>query len=186
LPLVREVGPRLALFDAFYRSGALVFGGGHVVLPLLNEAFVGSGWISRDDFLAGYGAAQATPGPLFSFGAYLGAMATPSPGTSGAALGITGIFLPAMLLLLGALPFWRIVCTRADTRAVMMGINAAVVGVLGAALCNPVWSSSVGSIGDAVLAVVGFLLLVIARVPPVSVVVLTTAGAMALSTYAAV
>ena len=144
LPIVQSIEgtPGVALFDAFYRSGALVFGGGHVVLPLLREAFVGPGWISDDTFLAGYGAAQAVPGPLFTFAAYLGAVVKPSPhGVAGAALGLIGIFLPGILILLGALPFWETFRQRAGAQAVMRGINAAVVGLLGAALYNPVWTS---------------------------------------------
>src|ERR1700761_4118342 len=139
LAAVLVLGGRLSsqgfdLFAAFYRSGALVFGGGHVVLPLLREAFVGPGWISDDAFLAGYGAAQAVPGPLFTFSAYLGALVTPQPhGLAGAALGLFGIFLPGILILLGTLPFWDSFRTRPDAQAVMRGVNAAVVGLLGAA-----------------------------------------------------
>src|SRR6202034_2314969 len=131
----------LALFDAFYRSGALVFGGGHVVLPLLRGAFVTPGWVSDNIFLAGYGAAQAVPGPLFTFAAYLGDVVGPSPhGIAGAALGLFGIFLPGMLVLIGALPFWDSFRRREDAQAVMRGVNAAVVGLLGAALYNPLWT----------------------------------------------
>ena len=134
----------IALFDAFYRSGALVFGGGHVVLPLLRDAFVTPGWMSDDAFLAGYGAAQAVPGPLFTFAAYLGTVVAPEPhGLAGAVLGLVGIFLPGMLVLLGALPFWDSFRRRAGAQAMMRGVNAAVVGVLGAALYNPVWTTTV-------------------------------------------
>jgi len=134
----------VALFEAFYRSGALVFGGGHVVLPLLREAFVTPGWVSDDAFLAGYGAAQAVPGPLFTFAAYLGAVVSPSPhGLSGATLGLIGIFLPGVLILMGTLPFWETFRKRAGAQAVMRGVNAAVVGLLGAGLYNPLWTSSV-------------------------------------------
>ena len=143
------------LFAAFYRSGALVFGGGHVVLPLLREAFVAPGWIGDDAFLAGYGAAQAVPGPLFTFSAYLGAMVTPQPhGIAGAALGLLGIFLPGILILIGTLPFWNAFRSRAGAQAAMRGVNAAVVGVLGAALYNPVWTSSVKAPGDFAVALV--------------------------------
>jgi chromate transporter len=134
----------VALFEAFYRSGALVFGGGHVVLPLLREAFVTPGWVSDDAFLAGYGAAQAVPGPLFTFAAYLGAVVDTSPhGVPGAILGLIGIFLPGMLILVGTLPFWDGFRKRDGAQAVMRGVNAAVVGLLGAALYNPLWVSSV-------------------------------------------
>ena len=148
LPLLRDLyhSQALALFDAFYRSGALVFGGGHVVLPLLREAFVTPGWVSDDAFLAGYGAAQGIPGPLFSFAAYLGAVVRPAPhGLAGAGLGLLGIFLPGMLVVIGALPFWNSLRQRAGAQAVMRGVNAAVVGLLGAALYNPIWTSSVGA-----------------------------------------
>src|SRR6202050_3266242 len=126
--------PDVALFDTFYRSGALVFGGGHVVLPLLRDAFVPPGWVSDSTFLAGYGAAQAVPGPLFTFAAYLGAVVGPTPhGIAGAVLGLIGIFLPGMLVLVGTLPFWDILRSRAGAQSAMRGITAAVVGLLGAA-----------------------------------------------------
>jgi chromate transporter len=169
----------VALFDAFYRSGALVFGGGHVVLPLLREAFVAPGWLSDDAFLAGYGAAQAVPGPLFTFSAYLGTMVLPEPHRlQGAALGLIGIFLPGMLILLGALPFWDSFRKRAGAQAVMRGVNAAVVGVLGAALYNPVWTTTVHTPRDFAVVLVGFVLLVVWRAPPLIVVIFSaTAGA---------
>ena len=184
LPILQsiEATPGVALFDAFYRSGALVFGGGHVVLPLLREAFVGPGWISDDTFLAGYGAAQAVPGPLFTFAAYLGAVVKPSPhGVAGAALGLIGIFLPGILILLGALPFWETFRKRAGAQAVMRGINAAVVGLLGAALYNPVWTSSVKTPGDFGVALVGFVLLTVWRAPPLLVVIVGGLGGIALA-----
>jgi chromate transporter len=165
------------LFAAFYRSGALVFGGGHVVLPLLRQAFVAPGWIGDDAFLAGYGAAQAVPGPLFTFSAYLGATVAPQPhGIKGAALGLFSIFLPGILILIGTLPFWDAFRARAGAQAAMRGVNAAVVGVLGAALYNPVWTSSVRTPGDLAVALVGFVLLISWRAPPL-VVVLFSAGA---------
>jgi chromate transporter len=167
----------LDLFAAFYRSGALVFGGGHVVLPLLREAFVTPGWIGDDAFLAGYGAAQAVPGPLFTFSAYLGALVTPQPhGVAGAALGLLGIFLPGILILIGTLPFWEAFRRRPGAQAAMRGVNAAVVGLLGAALYDPVWTSSVKAPGDFAVALVGFVLLVAWRAPPL-IVVLVSAGA---------
>ncbi len=172
----------LALFDAFYRSGALVFGGGHVVLPLLRDAFVTPAWVSDDTFLAGYGAAQAIPGPLFSFAAYLGAAAKPSPhGVAGATIGLIGIFLPGMLLLLGALPFWDALRTRVNAQAAMRGINAAVVGLLGAALYNPLWANSVKTPADVGLALIGFMLLAVWRTPPLCVVSFSALGGMALA-----
>jgi chromate transporter len=184
LPFHRELGlpAGVALFDAFYRSGALVFGGGHVVLPLLRDAFVAPGWVSDDTFLAGYGAAQAIPGPLFAFAAYLGAVVTTSPhGVAGAVLGLIGIFLPGMLLLLGALPFWGSLRTRAYAQAAMRGINAAVVGLLGAALYSPLWTSSVRTPGDFGLALVGFILLAVWRAPPLLVVLVGALGGIVLA-----
>ena len=173
LPVLRGLtgSSGVAHFDAFYRSGALVFGGGHVVLPLLREAFVTPGWISDDAFLAGYGAAQAVPGPLFTFAAYLGTVITPAPyGLAGAVLGLVGIFLPGMLLLLGVLPFWDSFRRRASAQAMMKGVNAAVVGLLGAALYNPVWTTTVHSPRDFGIALVGFFLLATWRAPPLLVV----------------
>ncbi|HXE01451.1 MAG TPA: chromate efflux transporter [Hyphomicrobium sp.] len=184
LPVLRGLGlwPGAALFEAFYRSGALVFGGGHVVLPLLREAFVTPGWISDDAFLAGYGAAQAIPGPLFSFAAYLGAVVRPSPhGLFGAALGLIGIFLPGLLILMGTLPFWDALRKRASARAVMRGVNAAVVGLLGAALYNPVWTSSVKLPGDFAIALVGFVILTVWRAPPIIVVLIGALGGIGLT-----
>jgi chromate transporter len=175
-------GAGVALFDAFYRSGALVFGGGHVVLPLLRQAFVTPGWVSDDAFLAGYGAAQAVPGPLFTFAAYLGAVARPSPhGVPGAVLGLIGIFLPGILVLLGTLPFWDTLRKRAGAQAMMRGVNAAVVGLLGAALYNPVWMSSVRTPGDFGVALVGFVLLTAWRAPPLVVVIVSAIGGVLLA-----
>jgi chromate transporter len=172
----------VALFEAFYRSGALVFGGGHVVLPLLREAFVTPGWVSDDTFLAGYGAAQAVPGPLFTFAAYLGFVVEPSPhGLPGAALGLFGIFLPGMLILIGALPFWDSFRKRESAQAVMRGVNAAVVGLLAAALYNPLWTTSVKTPGDFGIALVGFVLLTAWRVPPLVAVIVSALGGMALA-----
>ena len=171
-----------ALFDAFYRSGALVFGGGHVVLPLLREAFVTPGWVSDDTFLAGYGAAQSVPGPLFTFAAYLGTVVSVSPhGISGAVLGVIAIFLPGMLVLVGILPFWETFRKRADAQAIMRGVNAAVVGLLGAALYSPVWTGSIRSPGDFGIALVGFVLLTVWRAPPLVVVAVSAIGGMALA-----
>jgi chromate transporter len=183
LPVLRALGAShdIELFEAFYRSGALVFGGGHVVLPLLREAFVAPGWVTDDAFLAGYGAAQAVPGPLFSFAAYLGAIANPSAFLAAAALGLGGIFLPGMLVLVGTLPFWESLRRRAGARALMAGVNAAVVGILAAALYNPVWTSAVKSPADFGLALLGFVLLTVWRAPPLLVVIVTALGGVALA-----
>ncbi|MFI4868384.1 MAG: chromate efflux transporter [Steroidobacterales bacterium] len=184
LPLLRSLStsPGVALFDAFYRSGALVFGGGHVVLPLLRDAFVTPGWVSDDTFLAGYGAAQAVPGPLFTFAAYLGAIVGPSPhGWKGAALGLIGIFLPGGLILIGTLPFWDTLRKRAGAQAVMRGVNASVVGLLAAALYSPVWTSSVRSAADFGLALLGFMLLSVWRAPPLLVVLISALGGIAMA-----
>lgn len=183
LPMLRalSLGPEVALFEAFYRSGALVFGGGHVVLPLLRDAVVTPGWVSETTFLAGYGAAQAIPGPVFTFAAYLGAVATPVPGVVGAALALVGIFLPGILLLIGTLPFWDAFRLRTDAQAVVRGINAAVVGILGAALYSPLWISSVRNAGDASMVMVGFLLLTAWRTPPIVVVIMGAIAGLLLS-----
>jgi chromate transporter len=183
LPILRGlvIAQGIDLFEAFYRSGALVFGGGHVVLPLLREAFVAPGWVSDNSFLAGYGAAQAVPGPLFTFAAYLGAVVSPSPhGLTGAVLGLVGIFLPGVLILMGTLPFWETFRKRAGAQAMMRGVNAAVVGLLGAALYNPVWTSSVKTPGDFGIALVGFVLLTVWRAPPLVVVIIGALGGIAL------
>src|SRR5690606_17225319 len=169
-------------FDAFYRAGALVFGGGHVVLPLLEAETVAPGWVGRDDFLAGYGAAQAVPGPLFTFAAYLGAIMTPEPnGMAGAAIGLVAIFLPGFLLLIGALPFWDAFRTRPAAQAAMRGTNAAVVGILGAALYDPVWTSAIFGPRDFALALTGFVLLTVWNAPPWVVVVLVAGAGIGLA-----
>ncbi|MBR1206372.1 MULTISPECIES: chromate efflux transporter [unclassified Bradyrhizobium] len=176
LPLLARAWPGLGLFEAFYRSGALVFGGGHVVLPLLREAVVTPGWIGDDAFLTGYGAAQAVPGPLFTFAAYLGAVIG---GVPGAITGLLGIFLPGLLILLAALPFWDGFRKRPAAQAMMRGVNAAVVGILGAALYDPVWTSSVHRPLDFGIALSGFVLLTAWRAPPLVVVVLSAAAGIA-------
>ena len=171
----------LGLFDAFYRSGALVFGGGHVVLPLLRDAVVVPGWISDSSFLAGYGAAQAVPGPLFTFASFLGAAATiPPGGIPGAAIALIAIFLPGVLILMGALPFWEALRTRPRMQAAVQGINAAVVGLLGVALYNPVWTSAVAAPVDFVIATAAFVLLAAWRTPPLAVVLLCAVAGMAI------
>ena len=176
LPLAVRLWPGslLAMVDAFYRVGALVFGGGHVVLPLLQSAVVEPGWVSADAFLAGYGAAQAVPGPLFTFAAFLGAAMAPGWAGAGLALlGILGIFLPAFLLVAGALPWWAPLRQRAGARGVLAGVNAAVVGLLLAALYQPVATSALHSAADVALALVALAALLRWRVPPWAVVVAT-------------
>jgi chromate transporter len=164
-------------FDAFYRAGALVFGGGHVVLPLLQAAVTPPGWISNDAFLAGYGAAQAVPGPLFSFAAYLGAAMGPAPnGVVGAALCLVAIYLPSFLLIIGVLPFWTTLRQQPMVRAALRGVNASVVGLLIAALYHPVWTAGIVNAADYAIAIAAFLLLFMWRTPPWLVVVL---GALA-------
>ena len=163
----------LSRFDAFYRAGALVFGGGHVVLPLLKQAVVDPGWIDQNAFLAGYGAAQAVPGPLFTVSAFLGAaMRGPPDGVAGAALALVAIFLPGLLALLAALPFWSQLRARPSAQAAMRGANAAVVGILASALYNPVWTSAVLDPADFAAALTGFALLTAFRAPPILVVFL--------------
>jgi chromate transporter len=175
----------LAFLAAMYRSGALVFGGGHVVLPLLRAAVVDSGFVSDNAFLAGYGAAQAVPGPLFTFAAYLGAVAPASGGVLGAALALVAIFTPGMLILLGALPFWHALRIRPGARAAMAGVNAAVVALLASALYDPVWTSAVGSRADFAVAATGFAALVVWKAPPLAAVVLTAAAGVALKVFGA-
>lgn len=163
--------PIASAISTFYRAGALVFGGGHVVLPLLQAGVVPNGLISNDSFLAGYGAAQAVPGPLFTFAAYLGAVMAPPLGGWLGGLGLlVAIFVPAFLLVVGALPFWEALRQRDAVQRAMAGVNAAVVGVLGAALYDPVWTSAIHSRGDFGLALAAFGLLVYGRQSPVLVV----------------
>ncbi|ARP98356.1 chromate efflux transporter [Pseudorhodoplanes sinuspersici] len=182
LPLAAAAFPSqsLALFDSFYRAGSLVFGGGHVVLPLLQAEVVPPGWVSNDVFLAGYGAAQAVPGPLFTFAAFLGAAMGPQPnGWAGAALCLVAVFLPSFLLIVGALPFWNILRTRPAAQAALKGVNAAVVGLLLAALYHPVWTSGILSRWDFAVGAAAFLLLTMWKTPPWLVVVLCAiAGAI--------
>ena len=184
LPVLAASQPSLWLqaTAVFYKAGALVFGGGHVVLPLLQAGVVPPGWISNDAFLAGYGAAQAVPGPLFSFAAYLGAaMPAPLGGWAGGLALLVVIFVPAFLLVAGALPFWEALRQRDGVQRAMGGINASVVGVLGAALYDPVWTSAIHSRADFGLALAAFGLLVYARLPPVLVVALAAAAGWAMA-----
>jgi chromate transporter len=175
LPLLRAVtgSEGVAMVETYYRTGSLVFGGGHVVLPLLHAGVVDPGWVSEDRFLAGYGAAQAVPGPLFSFAAYLGAVSVPPlGGWSGGAIALVSIYLPSFLLIFGVLPYWDRLRQSASFRRALIGTNAAVVGLLAAALYRPIWTGAVESAADVVVVVVGLALLVIGRVPPIGVVVL--------------
>lgn len=179
--------PVVATLDAFYRAGALVFGGGHVVLPLLQSAVVPSGAVSNAQFLAGYGAAQAVPGPLFTFAAYLGAVMQPAVagigGWMGGAACLAAIFLPAWLLVVGALPFWDALRQRPAVQSALAGINAGVVGILLAALYDPVWTSAIHNRADFGLALAAFGLLVSARWSPVLVVALSAAAGWAMSAW---
>ncbi len=171
----------LALFDSFYRTGALVFGGGHVVLPLIEAEVVPPGWVSRDAFLAGYGAAQAVPGPLFTFSAYLGAVMEPRPNSwLGGMLCLVAVFLPSLLLVLGALPFWHRLRANASVRQALAGVNAAVVGLLLAALYDPGWVSAIRTSQDFALALAAFLLLAVLKASPWLVVIASAAGAVVL------
>ncbi len=175
----------LALISSFYRSGSLVFGGGHVVLPLLQQAVVPRGWIGNDAFLAGYGATQAVPGPLFTFAAYLGAAMKSAPnGWIGGLICLAAIYLPSFLLLLGALPFWDALRHRTAVQSALKGINATVVGILLGALYTPVWTGAIFSPADFGLGIVAFLLLVFWRTPPWLVVILGALGATTLSAVA--
>jgi chromate transporter len=181
LPLAGATAPHslLALAGIFYKAGALVFGGGHVVLPLLRDALVPQGWLSDNDFLAGYGVAQAIPGPLFTFSAYLGAaVAPPGAAVLWSAVALVFIFLPDILIALAGLPVWLWLGHHPAARAALAGINAAVVGVLGAALYNPIWLSAVGNGRDVAIALAGFLLLERWRVAPLAIVVFCVGAAL--------
>jgi chromate transporter len=187
LPLVAAASGdhTLQLIDSFYRSGSLVFGGGHVVLPLLQAEVVPPGWVTNDVFLAGYGAAQAVPGPLFTFAAYLGAAMGPAPnGWQGGMICLLAIFLPSFLLVTGTLPFWDVLRRRAATQSALRGVNAAVVGLLLAALYTPVWTSAIRGTADFALGIVAFLLLALWRVPPWAVVLFGAIAAAGLARLA--
>ncbi|KAA0546325.1 chromate transporter [Bacillus sp. BGMRC 2118] len=175
LPILREVTSIhwIAMFDSFYRSGSLVFGGGHVVLPLLEREFVPTGWLSEEAFLAGYGAAQAVPGPLFTFAAYLGAVMN---GWKGGILATVAIFLPAFLLILGALPFWDSLRRNPKVKGALMGVNAAVVGILISAFYQPIWTSSILAPMDFAFAAILFSMLVYWKLPPWVIVVTGAIG----------
>jgi chromate transporter len=180
--IVSSGNQAVSLFEAFYRSGALVFGGGHVVLPLLQAEVVTRHWVTNDAFLAGYGLTQAMPGPLFTFAAYLGAVMQPTPnGVAGSAIALVAIFLPGVLLVYGMLPFWDELRTGQTMQAAMRGAHAAVVGILGLALYNPIWTSAVLTPRDFALALGGFLLLTVWKTPPWVVVMALAAVATLLS-----
>jgi chromate transporter len=175
LPIARHVAPRepLAMFDSFFRAGALVLGGGHVVLPLLQSQVVPTGWVSNEQFLAGYGAAQAVPGPLFAFSAYLGAVMTIWPnGWVGAGWALVAIYLPSFLFVFAALPWWDTLRQVASLQAALRGINAGVVGILIAALYQPVWTSAIATAEDFAFALAAGALLMLWKVPPWLVVAL--------------
>jgi chromate transporter len=179
LPLLARISGdhAVALFDSFYRAGSLVFGGGHVVLPMLRAEVVPTGWLTDDEFLAGYGVAQAVPGPLFTFAAYLGTVAEGQPrGWLGGALALVAIFLPAFFLALGPLPFWSAWRQRPTIRAVLGGVNAAVVGILLAALYDPIFTSGVRSPLEFALALAAFGLLFFWKVAPLWIVVFAAVG----------
>jgi chromate transporter len=178
--LVRS--PVVSLLDSFVRSGALVFGGGHVVLPLLEAEVVSTGLVGPDEFLAGYSAAQAVPGPLFTFAGYLGALIEPGPGgVAGAALALVAIFLPGFLILIGVLPFWHTLRARPVAQGFIRGASAAVVGILAAALYDPVFTSAIVDPATFALAVACFVLLTVAKAPPWSVVLLGAAAGILLT-----
>lgn len=180
LPLLRDLTSNswIAIFDSFYRSGSLVFGGGHVVLPLLEREFVPSGWISEEAFLAGYGAAQAVPGPLFTFAAYIGAVMN---GWQGGLLATVAIFLPAFLLILGTLPFWNMLRQNAKIKGALMGVNAAVVGILISAFYQPIWTTTILKPIDFAFAAVLFSMLVYWKLPPWVIVVTGAIGGLLMS-----
>lgn len=177
LPVARELSSNhwVAMADGYYRSGSLVFGGGHVVLPLLEREVVPTGWVTEEQFLAGYSAAQAVPGPLFTFAAYLGAA---SNGWIGGLAATLAIFLPAYLLMAGVMPFWRTLRSRPSVQAALAGVNAAVVGILLAALYDPIWTSTVASSTDFAIAAALFVLLAFWKLPPWAIVLAGAAGGM--------
>lgn len=181
LPILERFtnNPVIQVFDGFYRSGALVFGGGHVVLPLLQQQTVATAWVTPNDFLAGYGAAQAVPGPLFTFAAFLGWMTQIPNHWAGALLALVGIFLPGLLLVLAALPYWQALRARPSMAAILSGVNAAVVGLLATALYSPVWTSAIRSGIDFAIATLGFFLLTRWKAPPLFVVVLCALAGIA-------
>ncbi len=187
LPILRQIVDYdiLGIFDSFFRSGSLVFGGGHVVLPTLESEVVENGWVTTEQFIAGYGASQAIPGPLFTFSAYLGTVMNVGPGGIGGALiALIAIFLPSFLLVIAILPFWHRLSEAKRFRAALVGINAAVVGILAAALFDPVWTSSIKEPTDFALAAAAFALLMFWKLPSWLVVILSAGTGAALSLIA--
>ncbi|MCU5392571.1 chromate transporter [Bacillus toyonensis] len=178
LPILRPLSPHIALFDSFYRSGSLVFGGGHVVLPLLESEFVQNGLMTKEQFLAGYGLTQAVPGPLFTFASYIGAVLN---GTTGAVIATIAIFLPAFLLVIGVLPFWDSVRKVPAIQGTLLGVNAAVVGILIAAFYDPIWTSTIMNASDFVFASLFFGLLTFWKTPPWIIVILGAFGGYVIS-----
>ncbi|PEN38426.1 ChrA protein [Bacillus toyonensis] len=178
LPILRPLSPHIALFDSFYRSGSLVFGGGHVVLPLLESEFVQNGLMTKEQFLAGYGLTQAVPGPLFTFASYIGAVLN---GTTGAVIATIAIFLPAFLLVIGVLPFWDSVRKVPAIQGALLGVNASVVGILIAAFYDPIWTSTIMNASDFVFASLLFGLLTFWKTPPWIIVILGAFGGYVIS-----
>ncbi|EEL31946.1 Chromate transporter [Bacillus cereus Rock3-28] len=178
LPILRPLSPHIALFDSFYRSGSLVFGGGHVVLPLLESEFVQNGLMTKEQFLAGYGLTQAVPGPLFTFASYIGAVLN---GTTGAVIATIAIFLPAFLLVIGVLPFWDSVRKVPAIQGALLGVNAAVVGILIAAFYDPIWTSTIMNASDFVFASLLFGLLTFWKTQPWIIVILGAFGGYVIS-----
>lgn len=178
LPMMRSLSPFIALFDSFYRSGSLVFGGGHVVLPLLESEFVQNGFMTKEQFLAGYGLTQAVPGPLFTFASYIGAVLN---GTAGAVIATIAIFLPAFLLVIGVLPFWDSIRKVPAIQGALLGVNAAVVGILIAAFYDPIWTSTIINASDFVFASLLFCLLTFWKMPPWIIVIFGALGGYVLS-----
>ena len=175
LPILRDITSSnwMAMFDSFYRSGSLVFGGGHVVLPILEREFVPNGWLTKEAFLTGYGATQAVPGPLFTFAAYIGAVVN---GWSGGLMATFAIFLPAFLLVIGTLPFWESLSRNPKIKGALIGVNAAVVGILISAFYDPIWTSSILTPIDFVLAAILFSMLAYWKLPPWLIVITGTIG----------
>lgn len=167
LPIAKTLFPDIALavFDSFYRAGSLVFGGGHVLLPLLQGHVVPPGWLDVDGFMAGYGAAQAVPGPLFSVATYMGAVMTPGGGVVMAGVALLAIFMPSFLLVVGALPFWNMLRAQPNVQSALMGVNAAVVGLLIAVLYDPVWTGTMHGPGDFVLLLLAFAAIALLNLP---------------------
>ncbi|MCM3110737.1 chromate transporter [Lederbergia lenta] len=180
LPILRETVASnwIALFDSFYRSGSLVFGGGHVVLPLLEREFIPTGWLSEEQFLAGYGATQAVPGPLFTFAAYIGTVIN---GWQGGLVATIAVFLPAILLIFGTLPFWDSLRRNPKIKAALMGVNASVVGILISAFYNPIWTSSILEPIDFAFAAILFSMLAFWKLPPWIIVLTGALGGVLLS-----